>query len=89
MQTRTRQHGTKEFFPKTAEERLSAFRTIVEEKQFAKIDDEMIDLFSASFVMEVYNKLSEANKEKVMQKIMIKPAAEVAMFCFNLVNNAR
>lgn len=50
--------------PKTGEERIAAVRKIVDERQFAKIDDTILDLFSASVIVAVYDKLSEPAREK-------------------------
>lgn len=62
--TRQREHGTMEFWPKTPEERIEAFRHIVSEKAYAKIDGVMIDMTSAHLTMQVYDRLSEHNQQK-------------------------
>ncbi len=62
MSTTTRAHGTEVHTPATREERIAAFRRIVEQKQYAKIDGVMIDLFSASAVVKVYDALNETNR---------------------------
>ena len=64
MQTRTREHGTRDHWPKDGAERIAAFREIVSECQHAKIDGCSIDLFSASIVVQVYDNLNEQNKTK-------------------------
>ena len=62
--TRTRQHGCKVTAPSDPRERIAALRTIVEKKEYAKVDGCMIDLFSASAIVQVYDALSEAAQKK-------------------------
>lgn len=59
---RRREGGTMEYHPKSPEERVAAFRQIVEDKAYAKIDGCMIDLFSANYVVQVYDALNVTNK---------------------------
>lgn len=66
--TRRREHGTMDFHPKTPEERINALRHIVENKEYAKIDGIMVDLFSASCIMSVYNALNKTNKERFAEQ---------------------
>ena len=62
--SRVRSNGTVVTEPKTGLERIAAFRSIVSEKQYAKIDGVMIDLFSASAVLQVYDAISPENQIK-------------------------
>lgn len=62
--TKRREHGTMEHHPKNPDERIAAFRQVVEEKSYAKIDNTMVDLFSANYVVQIYDVLSKANQEK-------------------------
>lgn len=62
--TRVRQHGTEETVTDNALDRINAVKRIVERKQYAKIDGMMVDLYSASIVSQVYDKLSDVNKAK-------------------------
>ena len=62
--TRTREHGTQETIAGNANDRIIAIRRVVENKQYEKIDGCMIDLFSASIICQVYDKLNDANKVK-------------------------
>lgn len=80
MATHTREHGTRITTPATPEERIAALRLIVEEKQYAKIDDCMIDLFSASVIVQVYDALNEANQAKFAAM----PAPRMAQIAFHL-----
>lgn len=50
------------------------------EKQYAKIDGTMVDLFTASLVVQVYDALNPENQ----QKLMAFPAARVSMVCFQI-----
>ncbi len=51
-------------WPKTSEERIAAFRRIVDGKTYAKIDGIMIDMTTAHVVVTVYNALNKANQQK-------------------------
>jgi 23S rRNA G2069 N7-methylase RlmK/C1962 C5-methylase RlmI len=62
--TRRREGGTMEHHPKTGEERINAFRQIVNDCAYAKIDGTMVDLFTASCVVQIYDTLSEQNQMK-------------------------
>lgn len=62
--TRTREQGTKVTRSKSPEEKISAIRRVVEECQYAKIDGIMVDLFSASAIISVYNAIGDENKVK-------------------------
>lgn len=62
---RIREHGTREIMTDNPAARIAAFRRVVAEKQYAKIDGTMIDLFSASIVVQVYDALNDANKAKL------------------------
>lgn len=59
-----REQGTRVTVSESPDERIAAFRRIVAEKQYAKIDGTMIDLFSASVVVNVYDALNEENRAK-------------------------
>ncbi|MCA9457388.1 MAG: hypothetical protein KC587_12050 [Nitrospira sp.] len=45
--------------------RINALRDIVQSKQYAKIDGIMVDLFSASIVLNVYDALNDSNQAKL------------------------
>jgi len=66
--TRTREHGTKVTNPADYQDpglaRILALRRIVNERQYAKIDGKMIDLFTASAIVTVYDALNEANQKR-------------------------
>lgn len=60
--TRTRAKGTRVTRPSSPKERIDAVRQIVTESQYAKIDGVMVDLFSASAIVSVYDALNETNR---------------------------
>ncbi len=62
--TRTRERGTKVTNPTSPEQRIVALKDIVTNHQYAKIDGMMVDGFTASGIVQVYDALSDANKAK-------------------------
>lgn len=48
---------------------------IVSNKQAAQIDGVLVDLFTASIIMQVYNAINDTNKEKMAKANIIKMAA--------------
>lgn len=81
MATTTRKGGTKVTTCETGDERIAAFRRIVGEKQYAKIDGVAVDLFSASAVVAVYDKLSPENQERFRNL----PPAKMASIALKLI----
>jgi len=79
--TRVRERGTMVTAPSSPAERIAALRQIVEEKQYAKIDGKMIDLFSASAILSVYDALNDANKAKYAAM----PAPKMGLVAFKLL----
>lgn len=77
MSTTIRVHGTHVTESKDGLERIEAARKIVERKQYAKIDGIMVDLFSASAIVAVYDALNDKNKEMYL-KLSISSMAKVA-----------
>jgi hypothetical protein len=65
--TRTREGGTKVTNPKNGQERINALREIVDNYQYGKIDGQMVDGFTASGIVQVYDALNEQNKNKYCQ----------------------
>lgn len=47
--------------------RIGEFRKILSEHQAARIDGYLVDHFSASAVVQIYDHLSPANQEKLMR----------------------
>ena len=62
-------------------EKIVAIKKIVEEKQCAKVDGMMIDLFTASKIAVVYDNISEANREKYVSL----PVEKMASMAYQLV----
>jgi hypothetical protein len=79
--TRIRKHGTRVTKPSTPEERISAIRAIVTNSQYAKVDGIMVDGFSASAIVQVYDAISDANKAKFSAL----PVWKMASIAFKLV----
>jgi hypothetical protein len=61
--TRTRVEGTEVTMPATPEQRIAAVRRIVDRKTYAKIDGVMVDLFTASAIVKVYDALNVDNRQ--------------------------
>ena len=61
---RIREQGTIETIAGNAKDRISAIREVVKNKQYAKIDGCMADLFTASIVCQVFDALNDVNKTK-------------------------
>lgn len=80
--TRQRECGTMEHHPKTPEERIAAFRQIIDEGAYAKIDGTMIDLFTANCVVQVYDALNDKNKANFSKMI----APRMGHVAFQLAN---
>lgn len=79
--TRTREEGTKVTNTMTATNpglvRINAIRDVVERKQYAKIDGVMVDGFSASAIIQVYDAINDENKEK-FRNLSVGKMAEIA-----------
>ena len=61
-----------------ASKTIDAMMQIVDRKQAMKIDGVMVDMFTASAVTQIYNKVNDANKAK-MDKMKATQLANVAM----------
>lgn len=87
MQTykRTRKHGTVETVAGNPADRMSAIRKVVAEKTYAKVDGTMIDLFTASAIVNVYDALSDPNKAKFSSL----PAGKMGILAFSVLNRAK
>lgn len=79
--SRVREQGTVVTQPTSPDERIAAVRRIVSERQYAKVDGVMVDLFSASAIVAVYDALSEGNRAKFAAM----PAPKMAAVAFKLV----
>lgn len=77
-----RQHGTRN----TATQgdpivKLAALRAIAEQKQYAKIDGMMVDLFTASAIIKVYTAINEESHRKYLAM----PLVRMAQVAFKLL----
>lgn len=61
---KTRKHGTQETIAGNPQDRINAIRKIVTEGQYAKVDGTMIDGYSASAILKVYDNLNDENKAR-------------------------
>lgn len=75
--SRTRERGTEVSRTTSGKERIEACRRIIKRGQYAKIDGTMVDLYSASVIVGVYDALSSAAKAK-METFSIGRMADVA-----------
>jgi len=57
---------------------IDKIKDIVSKKQHSKIDGVMVDLFTASAISQIYDKVNDANKKK-MEKLPITKLADLAM----------
>lgn len=63
-----------DIIPTNGEERIAAVRKIVTDKQFAKIEGAIVDMFSATYIVSVYDRLNEANQKKYREMNVVKMA---------------
>lgn len=62
--TRVRRQGTRVTTTKNGSEIIAACRSIVANDQYEKINGVMVDLFSASAIIKIYDALSDVSKMK-------------------------
>ena len=69
-------------------ESLEAIKSIVAKKQAKKIDGMLVDMFTASAIMQVYNAVNDQNKEK-MEKVLMSRGGikKIADFAFKQVES--
>jgi len=80
--TRTRMHGTRNTRTDgDGAAKLAALRQIVAERQYAKIDEVMVDLFSASAATKVYDALSAENQARFLALPVEKMCAVALHLC--------
>ena len=48
---------------------IDKIKDIVSKKQHTKIDGVMVDFFTASAISQIYDKVNDANKEKIVQRV--------------------
>ncbi len=75
----------KEFAASTDEEKVAAFKWIVDNRSFASINGQPVDLFSASTVLSVYERLTPENRSKLLDR----PTSRIVTMAFAVVSKAQ
>ena len=78
---RVREQGTRETVAGNPADRIAAIRRIVAEGQYAVVDRTMIDLFTASDIVQVYDALNAANQDRFASM----PAPKMGEIAFRLL----
>lgn len=60
-------------------EGLARVRQVLAEHQYAKVNEVMVDIFTANAIVRVYDSCNEQNQ----QKLISLPVAKVAKVCFS------
>lgn len=79
--TRVRERGTRVTTTKDGAAIVAACRSIVANGQYEKINGHMVDLFSASAIVKVFDAVNDANKAKFLRL----PVARMASIAFQLL----
>ena len=79
---KTRKQGTVETYAGDSQDRINAIRAIVDNSQYAKVDGTMIDLFSASIIVKIYDNLNEQNQAKFASF----PAGKMGEIAYKLIS---
>ena len=66
----------------TAEEKIQFFKDIVDNKSFKEHDEMIVDLFTASYVVEIYEALNNENKQKLLSLSI----RDMCLFCLRIAN---
>lgn len=80
-QTRIRQQGRKVYADQDGAGIIAACREIKETATFAKINGVMVDLFSASAIVAVYDACNETNRAKLLAL----PVQRMASIAFKFI----
>lgn len=64
---------------------MAAIRRIVEQHQYEKIDGLMVDGFTASIILQVYDAINETNQVKLRNL----PIRKIASVCLGLVTTSK
>lgn len=78
---RIRSEGTVETIAGNNIDRIQAIQQIVDQKQYAKIDGNMIDLWTAQTILQVYNALKPENQLKYANL----RAGKMAVVAYNII----
>lgn len=80
--TRTRAHGTRVTRTEDGDAIIAACRSIVANGQYEKINGHMVDLFTASAIVKIYDAVNDANKAKLKAL----PIARIASIAFKVLS---
>lgn len=76
--TRTRERGTRVTTTKDGAAIIAGCRSIVANGQYEKINGHMVDLFSASAIVKVFDAINDTNKAK-FQALPVARMASIAL----------
>lgn len=79
--TRTRRHGTRVTTTKNGDAIIAACRSIMANGQYEKINGHVVDLFTASAIVKIYDAVNDENKAKLKAL----PVARIASIAFQLL----
>jgi hypothetical protein len=79
--SRKRLQGTVVTVMADGNEIIAACRAILAQKQYGKINGQMVDSFSASAIVKIYDAISDANKAKFLNLSI----ARMAQIAFSLL----
>jgi hypothetical protein len=65
------------------EEGIERIRRIVEEKTYAKVNEVMVDVFSATAIIKVYDLVNDTNKERLRKQTVTR----LADICLSFINS--
>lgn len=83
MVNRIRENGTKEFSQLgRPEDRITSLRIIMHDRRYALVEGVMVDTYTASAILSVYERLSEENRRKYISRSI----AEMGVIAFKLLN---
>lgn len=84
-QSRIRENGTKNFVTEKDTDKINACRVILHDKAYAKVNGMMIDHFSASAIVTVYENLNPENQAKFISK----PIGHMGITAFRLLERCK
>ena len=68
--------------PDKNKEKIQVFRDVLDSNSYKEYDGTIIDLFTASVVVQIYDALNDENKEKLLSLSI----QDICVFCFKLAN---
>ena len=73
-------------WPDSVEERVAQLRAIVAQKQYRNYQDMVLDLFTASAILVVYDSLNDKNKLNLISR-PLREMADIAFRVYGLTSN--